>query len=237
VMLAWLSSGAFAQRGGSQGGFSGSHIGFSGPVGGFASRGAPMSHTGFAAPRSGYRPAAPGFMGPARFVPRSSPFPARGPQVVDGPMSIASSSIVRAPFHSANGGHFGRDGRFHHHVFFANRFRGFPFFWGYPYIWPSIYDDWNNWDNCSQQTGNYAAPQPSCNGSQYQPRPDQYEPQPDDQDDPPAQQATVEPSSSSRRAPHDEAQAPLVPAGALVFKDGPILEYKWVTSKGAHGSR
>jgi hypothetical protein len=137
--------------------------------------------------------------------------------------------MFRAPFHSPNGGHHGRDGHFHNHVIVANRFRRFPFFWGYPYIWPSTFDGWNNWDNCSQQTGNYAEQQPSCNGSQYQP-------QPDDQDDPPGEQA-AQPSSSSRRAPHDEGQAPFVPAGAHVFKDGPILEYKWVTPKTAHGSR
>jgi hypothetical protein len=238
VMLVWLSSGAFAQRVGSQGGFSGSHGGFSAPAGGFAGRGAPMSHAGFAAPRGGYRSATPGFMGPAQFAPRSSPFPVRGPQVVDGmSMSMASSSINRAPFHAPNGGRRGRDGHFHNHVIVANRFRGFPFFGGYPFIWPSTFDDWGNWDNCSQQTGNRAEQQPSCNGSQYQPQPDQYEPQPDDQDDPPGLQAAAQPSSSSRRAPHDQAQAPFVPAGALVFKNGNVLEYKWVTPKIAHGSR
>ena len=234
-----LVSNAFAQRGGSHGGFSGSHGGFSAPAGGFAGRGAPMSHSGFAgfaAPRSGYRSATPGFSGPGRFAPRPSPFPARGPQVAES-MNMASSSVSRAPFRTPNAGRHGRDGHFHNHVIVANRFRGFPFIWGYPDIWPSIFDDWNNWDNCSQQAGNYAAPQPSCNGSQYQPQPDQYEPQRDDQDDPPGQQAAAQPSSGSRRAPQDGAQAPFVPAGALVFKDGPILEYKWVTPKTAHGSR
>jgi hypothetical protein len=164
-------------------------------------------------------------MGSARFAARTSPFPVRGPQVVGG-MNMASSSMYRAPFHSPDGGHHGRDGHFHNHVIVANRFRGLPFFWGYPYIWPSDFDDWNDWDNCSQQTGNCAEPQP-----------DQYKPQADDQDDPPSQQAAAQPSSSSRRAPHDEAQAPFVPSGALVSKNGNILEYKWVTPKTAHGSR
>lgn len=114
--------------------------------------------------------------------------------------------------------------------FFArNRFipfRGFPFVWGYPYLWPSIFDDSNNWGNFdSQQTGNYAAPQPSNNGScvrQYHPQPDQYQPQP---------------SSSYLRAPDQGAQAPFQPAGAVVYKNGPILEYKWMTPKSAHDSR
>ena len=124
-----------------------------------------------------------------------------------------------------------------------NRFfpyRGFPFVWGYPYLWPSIFDDWDNWGNFdSQQTGNYAAQQPSCNGSgvcPYQPQPDQYRPQPDDQDNPPAGEQ-AQPSSSYLRAPDQGAQAPFQPSGALVFKNGNILEYKWVTPKTAHGSR
>ena len=135
-----------------------------------------------AAPRSGFWPAPPGFTGPARFAARPSPYLVRGPRPVGAPsMSMAASSMYRARYHSPNGRHHGHDGHFHNHVIIANRFpfRGFPFVWGYPYIWPSTFDYWDNWDNYdSQQTGNYAAPQPSCNGSGV------YQPQPDDQDDP-----------------------------------------------------
>src|SRR5215471_17618869 len=96
VAAVTLVGNALAQRGGAHGGFSGSHGGFSAPAGGFAGRGAPTSHGGFAAPRSGFRSASPGFMGPPRFAARPSPFPVRGPQVVDGmSMNMASSSMNR----------------------------------------------------------------------------------------------------------------------------------------------
>ena len=116
-----------------------------------------------------------------------------------------------------------------------NRFRGRKnlfFVWGYPYLWSSIFDGWDNWDNFDpEQTGNYAAQQP-CKGSGVC----GYQPQPDDQANPPAGEQ-AQPSSSSLRAPNPEAQAPFQPSGALVFKNGNILEYKWVTPKTAHGPR
>jgi hypothetical protein len=136
----------------------------------------------------------------------------------------------RAPFHSPYG-HREHDGHFHNHVFIVNPFfpfRAFPSFWGYSYG-PSIFDDWYNWANFdSQPTVNYAAPQPSYdeNGGY------QYPPQPDNQDGPEQQ---AQPPGGSHRAPDEETEAPFQPAGAIVYKNGPILEYRWVTRKTAHG--
>ena len=162
------------------------------------------------------------------------------------PMSHIGGGFRPVPpgraFNRSRNGRF-HDGRFHHHVIIVNRFfpfRRFPFVWGYPYLWPSIFDDWGNGYNYdSQQTGNYGALQPSCDGSgvcQYQPQPDHQEPQPDDQENPSAGERE-QPPSSSLRAPDQEEQAPFQPSGAIVYKHGNILEYKWVTPKTAHGSR
>lgn len=241
MRLLWLAAVLFViptfgygQHGGS-GGFSRGGFASGGFRGGYAPTPFRSNSIRPAAPRSGFRPAPPGFVGPALSSPRLSPYLVRGPRPVGAPsMSMAASSMYRAPYHSPNGGHLGHDGHFHNHVIIVNRFpfRRSPFVLGYPYIWPSNFDDSDNSENYdSQQTGNYAAPQPSDNGSGVD------QPQPDDQDNPQANGQQAQPSSSSRRTPHQGAQAPSSPSGGLVFRDGPIQEYKWVTPKTADGSR
>lgn len=216
--------------GGSRGGFTLSPFRSNSVLPGFRG-GAPMLHNGIA-PRSGLRPAPPGFMGPVRFAPRMSPSPARGSRPFGGAgMNMASSYMHRVPFHSPHG-HRGHDGHFHNHVFIVNPFfpfTAFPSFWGYSFG-QSIFDDGDNWANFdSQPTENYEAPQPSYNGNGYQ-----YQPQPDDQDSPEQQ---PQPSGRAHRAPDEGADAPFQPSGAIVYKNGPILEYKWVTPNTAHGPR
>jgi hypothetical protein len=141
-----------------------------------------------------------------------------------------------------DGGFSGPRGGFHNRVFFPNRFPfrgyrygwGYPLAWGYPYFWPGILGDWDDLD--LQQTENYPPPPPWYYGPyQYQPPPDQYRPQPnqyqppppEDQDDPAPSEQYLQPSSSSRRAPHKGAQnSPPAPgAVTLVFKDGRPSEY------------
>ena len=151
VMLAWFSCGAFAQRGGSHGGFSGSHAGFSARASGVSSHGAPAFQGGFSAPHSGFaRPASPGYAGPARFTPRPSSYPIRGPRPGGGPrMPSFGSSAHRAPYHAPYGWNHSHHGYHHHRVVYVSGgwpvwgWR-YPYGWGYPYLWPSIFPDTDN---------------------------------------------------------------------------------------------
>ena len=91
----------------------------------------------------------------------------------------------RATYHSPHGGnhyHYGYHYYPHNHVVFVNGFWpysywGYPYAYGYPYVWPSIFNDSDNYD--SQPASNYAVPQPNDNNNipdQTQP----YQPQPED---------------------------------------------------------
>ena len=120
----------------------------------------------------------------------------------------------RAPYHSPHGRNHDRDG-YHHshtHVVYVN---GVWPVWGlgYPYLWPSIFNDSDNYD--SQPA---SAPQPSddSSGSPYQA-------QPEDQQGPAPGEPYAQQPSALHRAPYGEAQS-LQPVFedpvTLVFKDG-----------------
>jgi hypothetical protein len=144
----------------------------------------------------------PGYAGPSRLAPGSPSYPVRGPRPVAGGPRVPSSSMHRAPYHSPYGGNHFHDGHHHphNHVVFVNG--GYPYGWGYPYVWPSIFNDSDSYD--SQPDSNYAAPQPSDYNN------DPYQAQPDDP-------APREPNAS--RASYSGAPASSAPV-TLVFKDG-----------------
>jgi len=235
VMLAGLCCGAYAQRSGFhggasgfRGGFSGSHMGFSGarqgfssPAGGF--RSAPAFRSGFSATRPGFRPVAPRTIAPTRFAPRSPSYPVRGMRpITTGPRLPNGTSMHRAPYHSSHGAYHYHSGYHYHphnHVVFVNGFWpysywGYPYAYGYPYVWPSIFNDSDNYD--SQPPSNYAAPQPNDNNVPYQPQPDDQQEPPQPPDPYPQQPNT------SHRAPYSSSPspAPSAPPVTLVFKDG-----------------
>jgi hypothetical protein len=143
--------------------------------------------------------------------------------VTTGPRMPYGTSTQRAHYHSPYGGDHYHNG-YHHphnHVVFVNSFwpywyRGYPYAYGYPYLWPSIFNDSDDYD--SQPASNNAASQPyDYNNVPYQTQP--YQPQPEDQQEtpaPPPQQNT------SHRAPYSGAPSPTssAPPVTLVFKDG-----------------
>ena len=227
VMIAGLSAGAFAQRSGfhggfsgSRGGLSGSHMGFSGtrpgfsaPAGGFHS--APAFRSGFSAPRSGFRPVAPRTPAPTRFAPRSPSYPIRGMRpVTTGPRIPYGTSTHRAPSHSSYGGnHYHHHYYPHNHAVVVNSFwpfwySGYPYAYGYPYLWPPIFNDSDSYD--SQPASNFAAPRPyDYNNAPYQEPPAPPDPSP--------QQPNTSHRATYGGAPSPSSSAPPV---TLVFKDG-----------------
>jgi hypothetical protein len=240
VMIAGLSVGALAQRGGSHGGFSGSrggysgsHMGFSGarpgfsvPVGGFHSP--PALHNGFSAPRSGLRTVAPRTLAPTRFAPRSPSYPIRGMRpVTTGPRMSYGTLTHRVPYHSSyDGNHYHHGHHYYPHnlavvvnSFWPFWYSGYPYAYGYPYIWPSIFNDSNNYD---QPASNYATPQPyDYNNVPYQMQP--YQPQPEDQQEPhPLPDPFPQQPNPSHLGPYNGAPSPpsSAPPVTLIFKDG-----------------
>ena len=238
VIIAGLSCGTFAQRAGFHGGFtgsprsgfSGSHMdfsgarpGFSAPAGGIHS--VPAFRSGFSAPRPGFRPVAPRTMAPTRLAPRAPSYPLRGIRpVTTGPRMPYGTSTHRAPYHSRYGGNHSHNGYHHHphnHVVFVNsfwpfRYWGYPYAYGYPYLWPSIFNDSDNYD--SEPTSNYAVPQP------YDYNNVPYQPQPEDQQDlavPP--DPSLQQPNTSHRAPYSGSTSPAPadpPVTVVFFKDG-----------------
>jgi len=222
VIVAWLSSGAFAQRGGTHGGLSGSHAGISAPASGFSGHSAQVSRGGFPAPPSGFsRLAPPRYMGPTRLTPRPLSYPVRGASpVTTGPRMPYGSSMHRAPYHSPYGNnHHDGDHHPHNRVVYASGVWpvwgwGYSYGWGYPYL-SSFLDDSSNYD--SQPASYYAAAQPSdySNGP--------YQAQPEDQQGTAPREPYEQQPSTLHRAPYGAEQS-LPPASeesvTIVFKDG-----------------
>jgi hypothetical protein len=119
------------------------------------------------------------------------------------------SSAHGAPYHSQHGWNHSHN-RYRHpydRVVFVNGV--WPSWgWGYPFIWPSIFNDSDNYD--PQPASNYAAPQPSYDSNSP------YLAQPEDH-------AGPAPRENISSSPYDGAQS--LPSASrtpvtLVFKDG-----------------
>jgi hypothetical protein len=138
------------------------------------------------------------------------------------------TSTHRVPYHSSYGGnhyHHGHHYYPHNHAVVVNSFwpfwyPGYPYAYGYRYVWPPIFNDSDNYE--SQPASNYAArPPDDYNNVPYQTQP--YPPQPEDQPEPPAPPDSFpQQPNTSHRALYSGApsSASFAPPVTLVFKDG-----------------
>jgi len=208
-------SGSHSVPSGSHGGFSGSHGGTSGPRGGFSVH-APAFHGGSSTfTRRGFggvrTPPTARFAGPSQPVSHRMPYPGPGVRRVGpinhgvrrtGPIPASprqpNPDLMhrRMPYHSpydGDGDHRGRDrdrdrdrdnDRDRDRFLFNSVYLvgGYPFWpgwgWGYPYL----YNDWDNSDDYdAQPTSNYATAQQSypeyAPGAYDPPEPDSEQPQ------------------------------------------------------------
>ena len=143
--------------------------------------------------------------------------------VTTGPRIHYGTSTHRAPYSSYGGNHYHHGHHYypHNHAVVVNSFwpfwyPGYPYAHGYPYLWPPIFNDSDNYD--SQPASNYAAPQPDV---PYQTQP--YPPQSEDQPEPPAPPDSFpQQPNPSHLGPYSGAPSPpsSAPPVTLIFKDG-----------------
>jgi hypothetical protein len=140
-----------------------------------------------------------------------------------GPVTTGSrlangTSLHRSPYHSPYGANHHNSGYHYHphnHVVFVSSYwpywySGYPYAYGYPYIWPSIFNDSDSYDS-------QPAPPPFDNNNIP------YLPPPEDQQEPAAPpDSSPQPPNASYRAPYSGAplSATSAPPVTLVFKDG-----------------